>query len=100
MATVFLLFEGDEWLSSDSLILMGVFSSEKKLEKGAKKLIWERRKEHLQYEKDCACEGDDIRGMREICADILNELIRNNQSSCGDIRYQIKEVELDKLEEV
>ena len=100
MEKVYLLFEGDEWLSRDSLVLMGAFSTEETLKKGAKKLIWERRKEHLQYEKDSACKGDEIRGMREICADILDELIRNYQSSFGENSYQIKEVELDNLEEV
>jgi len=100
MATVFLLYEGDEWLSSDSLVLMGVFSSEEKLEKGAKKLIWERRKEHLQYEREQAYEGDEIRGVRDLCADIFDDLMRHNQSDYGYTRYLVKEVELNKLEEV
>lgn len=102
MGKVFLLYEGDEYLSNKSMILMGVFSNEESLRKGAKSLIWERRKEHLQSEKGNACKGDYIRGMREICADILEELMNNRYKQCifGENGYQIKEVELDKLEEI
>ena len=102
MANVFLLYEGDAWLSRDSLVLMGVFSTEETLKKGAKSLIWERRKEHLQHEKCNICKGDTIRGMREICAGILDELMndRYHQTIFGENGYQIKEVELDKLEEI
>lgn len=98
--TVFLLYEGDLWLSTSSLGLMGVFTSEDTLKKNAKKLIWERRQEHLQYEKDIHLDGDKIRSMRDICAKILDELIRHNHSDYGYTRYLIKKVELNKLEEV
>lgn len=100
MATVFLLYEGDEWLSSDSLVLLGVFSSEKKLEKGAKTLIWERRKEHLRYAREQACKGDIIPGVRQLCDDILAYLMCFQQSADGYTRYIIEEAELDKLEAI
>ena len=97
--TVFFLYEGDTWLSTDSLVLMGVFSSEDLLKENAKKLIWEKRQEHLQWEKEQAF-ADEIRGMRDLCADILDDLMRHNQSDYGYTRYLVKEVELNKLGEV
>ena len=98
--TVFFLYKGDTWLSTDSLVLMGVFSSEDLLKENAKKLIWEKRQEHLQWEKEQAFEDEKIRSMRDLCADILDDLMRYKQSDYGYTRYLVKEVELDKLEEV
>lgn len=98
--TVFLLYEGNAWLSTDSLVLMGVFSSEDLLEKNAKKLIWGKRQEHLRWEKEQAFEDEKIRSMRDLCANILDDLMRNQHSDYGYTRYLFKEVELDKLEEV
>ena len=98
--TVFFLYEGDTWLSTDSLVIMGVFSSEDLLKENAKKLIWEKRKEHLQWEKEQAFEDEKIRSMRDLCADILDDLMRHNQSDYGYTRYLVKEVEPNKLGEV
>ena len=98
--TVLLLYEGDLWLSTDSLVLMGVFSSEDLLEKNAKKLIWGKRQEHLRFEKEQAFEDEKIRSTRDLCADILDDLMRFRQSEYGYTRYLVKEIELNKLEEV
>lgn len=100
MATVFLLYEGDEYLSAQSIVLMGVFSSKESLKKDAKKLIWQRRKEHLQNEKNNCLKGEHIRGTRELCADILAELLHRGSTCSLAINYSFTGVELDKLGEI
>lgn len=40
-SNLYLLYEGDEWLSSSSLVLMGIFTNENELKNGVEKLIRE-----------------------------------------------------------
>lgn len=50
-AKVYLLYEGDEWLSLHSLVLMGVFTSEKELESASNKVI------HQKIDRNFNAEG-------------------------------------------
>ena len=90
--SVFLLYEGDEWLSNDSMVLMGVFSSEESLKFNAEKLIRQRGDEHL----DCA-EGQNFFDFDEtfskdekissVVDDILLELLSHGATSGWSTNY-------------
>ena len=102
--TVFLLWEGDEWLSRDSLVLMGVFSMPDTLCHYAEELIRERGDEHLEYAEYDAWDFDEDASKKEkingVVEAIMEELFSNGSTAGWDINYIWQEVELDKLEEI
>lgn len=103
--SVFLLYEGDEWLSNDSMVLMGVFSSEESLKFNAEKLIRQRGDEHL----DCA-EYQNFFDYNEtfnkdekislVIDDILMELLSRGATSGWSTNYSYQEATLDELGEI
>ncbi len=95
--SVYLLYECDQWLSRDSMVLMGIFTSKEKLFSAAKKLVKQRGKEHLRHAK-----GNDYgyTTQRECIEDILGDLERNGQTQQWKTNYYTVCVELDKLEEI
>lgn len=95
--SVYLLYECDRWLSRDSMVLMGIFTSEEKLFSAAKKLARERGKEHLRHAKE---NGYSHETQRECIEDILSELERNGQTQQWETNYYTERVELDKLGEI
>lgn len=102
--TVFLLYEGDEWLSTDSLVLMGIFTTKETLKANAEKLIRERGNEHVSDADGMGYDFDDCETRKEkidsVCEDILLELIGRGSTSGWTTNYSVTEVELDKLEEI
>ena len=103
--SVFLLYEGDEWLSNDSMVLMGVFSSEESLKFNAEKLIRQRGDEHL----DCAeyqnfFDSNETFSKDEkissVVDDILLELLSRGSTSGWSTNYLYQEVILDELGEI
>ena len=101
MKQVFLLYEGDQWLSTDSLVLMGVFTSDEELRIASDKLIHERIDTNYEEEGYDDGEGWSKEEMKEDFAQqILNELIENRQTQTYTINYIIKEVEVNKLGEI
>lgn len=99
--SVYLLYEGDEWLSRSSRVLMGVFDSEEDLWNGAYDLIYERIDEHVDYAEGNIFELEEGEHVdeQEVMADLMNELKENWQTQGWVTNYVIKEVELNKLEE-
>ena len=102
--SVRLLYEGDEWLSTDSLVLMGIFTSEETFKANAEKLIRERCKQHVNdaegyeyYFGDCKTMKDKI---DSVCDDILLELCSRGSTSGWTTNYMSTTVELDELGEV
>lgn len=95
--SVYLLYEADQWLSNNSLVLMGIFSSEENLFSAAEKLARKRGKEHLRYAKE---NGYSHTTQGECIEDILSELERNGQTLQWETNYYTERVELDKLEEM
>ena len=103
--SVFLLYEGDEWLSSDSMVLMGVFSSEESLRFNAEKLISVRGDEHLDF-----AEGQNFFDIDEtfskdekislVVDDILLELLSRGSTSGWSTNYSYQVVTLDELGEI
>ena len=78
---VYVLYEGDAWLSSSSLVPMGIFDNTEDLMVSARELISERYSDEDEVE------------------DMMLELGNYNQISGYDVNYLIKVVELNVLEE-
>jgi len=78
---VYVLYEGDAWLSSSSLVPMGIFDNTEDLMVSARELISER-----YFDKD------EVEG-------IMLELANYNQVGGYDVNYLIKVVELNVLGE-
>ena len=91
--TAYLLYEGDQWLSKDSMDLHGVFTNKKKLEKAARKLIAEEAKQHLEdaYNADM-----DLKTESEVCRSILSELMSEYQTCGWTTRYTIETVTINE----
>lgn len=96
---VYLLYEGDEWLSNQSLVLMGIFTSIAKLKDAARELITQRADEHLTtaIENFDFCEDSTE---EDVVDDILTELFNNRSTQGWLVNYSFQEVELNKLEEI
>ena len=99
MDKVYLLYEGDEWLSNDSMVLMGVFTNTNELYKAAKELVEQRIDEHRDiakgkygFDKDATEE--------EVIEEILIELFSRHATSAWPTNYSFVEVETNKLEEI
>ena len=84
MEEVFLVFEGDAWLSTSSLILRGVYENFK----DAVDTIMEAMADALMFNED-----DDAKYVR-------NYLEANYQTPCLSTNYIIKYAELNKWEEI
>ena len=99
---VYLIYEGDEWLSRDSKVLMGVFDNDEDLWNGAYDLIYERIDEHVDYAEENIYELEEGEHVdeQEVMADLMDELKHNWQTQGWITNYMIEEVELNKLEEV
>lgn len=80
---VHLLYEGDEWLSTKSLVLIGIFTSEKKMLDSAEPLI---HREAIRKEGDAE--------------DAIAEFWKNGCTNGLYTNYLTKEATLDKLEEI
>lgn len=105
---VWLLYEGDEWLSSDSLVLMGIFTSKESFKTNAEKLIRERGKKHVRDYEGQMCKGDeyfeDCKTMEEkitvVVDDILTELCSRGSTSGWEVNYCSTQATLDELGEI
>ncbi len=102
--TVYLLYEGDQWLSSDSMVLMGIFTNEEKLKVNAEKLIREHTSEHLNDAEGMDYDFDDLETKKEkmdsVVEDILLELMSRHATSSWSTNYSFQEATLDELGEL
>lgn len=99
MDNVFLLYEGDEWLSRNSMVLMGVFTSQVELKSAARELIEQRADEHLDVAKS-NYDFDDDATEEDVVEDILTELFSRGATQGWLANYSVVEVETNKLEEI
>ncbi len=103
--SVYLLFEEDEWLSTDSSVLMGIFTSDEQLRVNAEKLIRQRLKQHLRDAEEKMmfdfddCEHDEER-KEVVVDDILKELLSRGATSGWTTNYSVTSVTLNELEEI
>lgn len=95
--SVYLLYEGDEWLTTDSLVLMGIFTSPESLKVNAEKLIRQRIKQHRRVAKENGWEYDSD---DEIVEDILLELTSRSSTVNWETNYSTQLVALDGLGEI
>ena len=77
---VHMLYESDEWLSTDYRVLMGVFDADH-LESGCKKLIKSRADENYRHHKN---NGGDL-NKREYINAKVKELVDNGQTQGGHL---------------
>lgn len=103
--SVFLLYEGDEWLSRDSMVLMGVFSSEESLRFNAENLIRQRGDEHLDFVEDQNFFDIDETFSKDekislVVDDILLELLSRGSTSGWNTNYSYQVAILDELGEI
>lgn len=99
MDSVFLLYEGDEWLSRDSMVLMGVFTNQAELKSAARELIEQRADEHLDSAKS-NYDFDEGTTYEDVVDDIMTELFSRRSTVGWLVNYSIVEVETNKLEEI
>ena len=105
---VYLLYEGDEWLSKGSLVLMGIFTSDEQLKCNAEKLIRERGKKHVRDYESQMCAGDDYfedckttdDKVDVVVDDILEELLSRGATSGWEVNYCWTTAKLDELGEI
>lgn len=99
------MYEGDEWLSTDSMVLMGIFTSNEYLKDNAEMLIRQRQKQHHEdAEEQMMFDFDDHEHEEErieiVVDDILTELISRGSTSGWTTNYSITSVTLNELEEI
>ena len=101
---VTLLYEGDEWLSTDSLVLMGIFTSDESFKANAEKLIRQRVKQHVRDADDNGYDFGDCKSQKEkedsVCDDILLELCSRGSTSGWTTNYTSTTAMLDELGEI
>lgn len=105
---VMLLYEGDEWLSTDKLVLMGIFTSKESFMVNAEKLIRQRGRQHVKYYEGQMCKGndyfDDCKSMSDkinvVVDDILTELCSRGSTYGWEFNYTSQMVNLDELGEI
>ena len=99
--TATLLYEADEWLSTDSMVLMGVFTNKRALSKAVRQSI----NDHLDdnFSEDDFDEDDlreDYEGCRkDFAEDMYVEWLNNGQTQ-KNVNVYTCEVELNKFEEI
>lgn len=92
--TAYLLYEGDQWLSKDSMDFHGVFTNKRELKKAARKLIAEQAKEHL--EDACNADIPAYDTEAKVCRGILDELMSEFQTYGWTTRYTIETVTINE----
>jgi hypothetical protein len=92
---MYLLFEGDEWLSNDSLVCMGLFTSNKQLEAAVTQLIRQRIEDNFDprdYDYDITAE--------DWVKEQVVEFMESRQTSEGSVKFLAKQITPNKLEEI
>lgn len=103
--SVYLLYEGDEWLSTDSLVLMGIFTSDEHLKENAEELIRQRKKQHLRDAEEQTmfdfddCDHDEER-IEIVVDDILTELLSRGSTNGWTTNYCYTSATLNELGEI
>ena len=96
MNTIFLLFEGDERLSFSSLVLMGVFEDEMKLNVAAETLIQRRAEKNFNSEDWC----DDDYDLEQFVYDETVHFAETLQTQYGEVKIMAKTATMNELGEI
>ena len=91
--TVFVIYEGDQWLSTDSLRVKAVCNTFEDVVR----LVRENNLVDSEEALGIPIEADDAEHARNAVADLLEqELEQYRQTTIGDVRYMVDEVELNE----
>ena len=93
---VYLLYEGDAWLSSSSLVLMGVFEVEMILNEAAGELISERAARNFNSEDLC----DDDYDLEQFIYDETVHFAETLQTQYGEVKIMAKTATMNELGEI
>ena len=93
---VYLLYEGDAWLSTSSLVLMGVFEDEMKLNEAAGELISERATRNFNSEDWC---GEDY-DLEQFVYDETTHFAETLQTQYGEVKFMAKTANMNELGEI
>lgn len=100
--TATLLYEGDQWLSTSSMVLMGVFTERKSLVRAVCKWIRERLDDNFDpshYDKTDL--NEDYEGCRnDYARRMFKEWKRDGQTQCEEINIHTEEIELNQYGEL
>lgn len=95
MKKVYVLYEGDAWLSSDSLVIAGIFSSEYTLFQAAKKLIIKNVK--INFDPD---DYDEHYTKNDYIEDEFIFFKENYQTQGNKVNIMAEKYELDELYDI
>ena len=96
MKTIYLLYEGDAWLSRSSLVLMGVFEDEYKLNEATEALIQEHARKNFNSE-DWSDEEYDI---EQFVYEEIVHFADTLQTQYGEVRIMAKTATMNELGEI
>lgn len=89
----YMLYEGDEWLSTDSLVCLGVFTRIDKLKSAIYKMS--------RFYVNIGCfDIDDDCDIKSFCSHVRDEVIETGQYRGLKASFLVKEIELNKLDEI
>ena len=94
-AEVYLLYEGDEWLSKSSQVLMGIFTNEQDLKKGCEELVRSRADRNFTDE-----DREYFDTTEDFVEDSVVELMSNRQLLGNCTSFMISQVATNVLNEI
>ena len=100
---VYLLYETDAWISTESKVLMGIYTTDENLLNGVRKIVEDRYQNDVTFvdmdEDEDEREPETLEEMQER---IVDEFCDNDLQTVGNYEVQLyaTEVELDKTEEI
>lgn len=91
-----MLYEGDEWLSTSSLVCMGVFTNQRKLQKAIRKHVKQLLQRRLLFEEKYG----DYETERDAVAYVCQQITEKGQYCGYSASICIKRIELNQFEEI
>ena len=92
---VYLLYEGDEWLSISSQVLMGIFTNDQDLKKGCEELVRSRADRNFTDE-----DRESFDTIEDFVEDSVNELMSNRQLLGYYTSFMISQVATNVMNEI
>ena len=95
MKTVFLVYEGDQWLSRDSLSLRGSYTTR---EKAVQSVLRNHRIKPAEVRDSFGSSSDEMSCREDVNRLLRSELESQDQTQGYSSNYMIEEASLDKEE--
>lgn len=97
---VYLLQQGDSHLTNQSLVIMGIFTSEDELEKGARKLLQDNLSHNFWAWEWNSDRQDEKDAQRDYIESEAKRFMEDFQTYLGDVLLIATEVELNVVGEI